>query len=99
MYVLLDAASCYVFGHVAFPVVDEAPNDQDVHDLFKKAWQAKKEWAETLIITDNSLADEKFSKYAQQNRFSVKKVSINDLEPIVGPLKESFASYFMGTNT
>ncbi|MEA3415397.1 MAG: hypothetical protein U9R02_04445 [Thermodesulfobacteriota bacterium] len=99
IYVLIDAASCYVLGNVLSRVVDEAPYDKDIHDLFNTAWQAKRQWAKTLIITENLPADEIFSKHAQQNGLSIKKVSISDLEPILGPLKESFASNFMGGNT
>lgn len=99
IYVLMDAASCYVLGHVLSRVVDEAPNDKDIHDLFNTAWQAKMQWAETLIITENSPADEIFSKHARQNGLSIKKVLISDLEPILGPLKELFASDFMRDST
>jgi len=95
----MDAASCYVFGHVLTRVVDEAPNENDIHDLFQTAWQAKSQWAETLIITENSPADDVFSKHAERNGLSVKKVSIPELEPILEPLIESFSSDFMGTNT
>ena len=86
IYILMDAASCYVLGHVLSRVIDEAPNENDIHDLFQTAWQAKSQWAETLIITENSPAEDVFSKYARQNGLSVKKVSITDLEPILGPL-------------
>ncbi len=99
IYVLMDAASCYLLGHVLSRVVDEAPNDKDIHNLFNTAWQTKKQWAETLIITEDSPSDEIFSKHARQNGLSIKKVSISDLEPILGPLKESFASNFMGGRT
>ena len=99
IYILMDAASCYVLGHVLSRVIDEAPNENDIHDLFQTAWQAKSQWAETLIITENSPAEDFFSKYARQNGLSVKKVSITDLEPILGPLKESFTSDFMGGTT
>jgi len=96
IYVLVDAASCYVLGYVLSRVVDEAPNENDIRDLFKTAWNAKKQWAETLIITESSPADKIFSKHAREIGLSITKVSISDLEPIIGPLKESFASCFMG---
>lgn len=99
IYILMDAASCYVLGHVLSRVIDEAPNENDIRDLFQTAWQAKSQWAETLIITENSPAEDVFSKHARQNGLSVKKVSISDLEPILGPLKESFTSDFMGGTT
>jgi len=95
VYVLIDAASAYVLGHVLSRVVDEAPQEKDVADLFKKAWKAKNQWAKELIITSNLKAERVFKKQAEKNGLSVKVVSLSELEPIIGPLKESFASGFM----
>jgi len=99
VYILMDAASCYVLGHVLSRVVDEAPHENDIHDLFQKAWQAKCQWAETLILTGNSPANDVFRMQAEQNGLSVRKIPLSDLEPILGPLKESFPSDFMGDTT
>ncbi|MBC2695212.1 MAG: hypothetical protein HF982_08060 [Desulfobacteraceae bacterium] len=99
IYVLMDAASCYVLGHVLSRVTNEAPHEKDVEALFKKAWEAKNQWAEKLILTENSIAEDVFRKQAKQNSLSVSIVPLSDLEPIVGPLKESFASDFIGNAT
>ncbi|MDI6792655.1 MAG: hypothetical protein QME81_07295 [bacterium] len=99
IYVLMDAASAYVLGHVLSRVVDEAPPEKDVEALFKKAWGAKNQWAEQLIVTENSTAENVFRTQAEKNGLSVKIVPLSELEPIVGPLKESFASDFMGNAT
>ncbi len=98
-YVLMDAASCYVLGHVLSRVVDEAPQVKDVKELFQTAFQAKNQWADILILTGNSPTDDVFKKQAEQKGLSVKKVDSSDLEPILGPLKESFASDFMKSFT
>ncbi len=99
IYVLMDAASAYVFGHVLSRVVDEAPNEKDVKALFRKAWKVKNQWAEKLIITENSTAHDVFRKQAAKNGLSIKVVPLSDLEPIVGPLIKSFASGFFGKTT
>ena len=99
IYVLIDAAICYVLGHLLSRVTDEAPHEKDVEALFKKAWEAKNQWAEKLILTENSIAEDVFRKQAEQNSLSVSIVPLSDLEPIVGPLKESFASDFIGNDT
>ena len=52
-----------------------------------------------VIVTEDSPAGEVFSKHARQNGISIKKISVSELEPILGPLKESFASDFMGGTT
>jgi len=99
IYVLMDAASCYVLGHVLSRVTDEAPHEKDVEDLFKKAWETKKQWAKKLILTGNSIADDVFRKHAEQNNLSIRIVPLSDLEPIVGPLKELFESDFFKSTT
>jgi hypothetical protein len=99
IYVLMDADSCYVLGHVLSRVTNEAPHEKDVEALFKKAWEAKNQWAEKLILAENSIAEDVFRKQAEQNSLSVSIVPLSDLEPIVGPLKESFASDFIGNAT
>ena len=99
IYLLMDAASAYVLGHVLSRVIDEAPYEKDVEALFKKAWEAKNQWPETLILTENSIAEDVFRMHAEKNGLSVKPVPLSDLEPIVGPLKESFASDFLRNDT
>ena len=94
IYVLLDAASCYVFGHVMSKVVNEIPQEKDVEELFIVAFQAKQQWAETLITVEGSPSNSLFKKLAEQEGISVKTISAVELEPILGPLKESFASIF-----
>jgi hypothetical protein len=95
IYVLMDAASCYVLGHVLSRVFDEAPQEEDVKELFQTAFQAKNQWADILILTGNSPADDVFKKQGEQKGLSIKTVNPSDLEPILGPLKESFTSDFM----
>ena len=95
IYVLMDAASCYVLGHVLSRVVDEAPQEKDVRDLFQAAFRAKNQWASILMLTGNASSDEVFRRQAEKEGMTVKTVGLSDLEPILGPLKESFASDFM----
>lgn len=91
IYVLLDAASCYVFGHVMSKVVNEIPQEKDVEELFIVAFQAKQQWAETLITVEGSPSNSLFKKLAEQEGLSVKTISAVELGPILGPLKASFA--------
>ncbi|MEA1969889.1 MAG: hypothetical protein U9N77_16940 [Thermodesulfobacteriota bacterium] len=94
IYVLMDAASTYVFGNIISRVVDEAPDQKDVEDLFRTAWGAKNQWAEKLILTKSDIAEDVFRTEAEKNGLSIEIVSLSDLGPIVDPLKESFASIF-----
>jgi hypothetical protein len=95
----MDAGSCYVLGHVLSRAVDGAPEEKDVEELFQTAYQVKNQWAEMLIVTGSSPADDLFKKQAEQRGLSTRTVNPSDLKPIVGPLKESFASDFTGNPT
>jgi len=94
IYVLTDAASTYVFGHVLSKMVDEAPQEGDVEALFREAWGAKRQWPEKLIMPEHSLAENVFRTLAEKNGFTFSTVPLSDLSPIVDPLKESFALAF-----
>ena len=95
IYVLIDAASAYVLGHVLSRVVNEAPHESDVEALFKQAWGAKDQWAEKLIVPKDSLAENVFKRQAEKNGLAFDTVPVSDLSPIVKPLKESFAADFI----
>lgn len=94
IYVLMDAASTYVFGHVLTRVVEELPHERDVDTLFKEAWGAKKQWPEKLIIPEGDPAEDFFRMQAEKNGLIFDTVPLSDLSSIVGPLKELFASDF-----
>ena len=94
VYVLMDVASTYVFGHVFTPAADELPLEVDVEALFKDAWGTKKEWPKKLIVPENFLAKTVFRKQAEKHGFMFDTVPLSDLSLIVGPLKKSFASAF-----
>lgn len=94
VYVLMDAASTYVFGHVLSKVVDGTLQEEDVETLFREAWRAKKQWPERLIMPEHSPVESVFRTLAEKNGFTFSTVLLSDLSPIVDPLKESFASSF-----
>ena len=94
IYLLMDAASAYVFGHVLSKVVDEALQERDVEILFRKAWGAKSQWPEKLIVPEDFLAENVFRMQAEKNGLSFETVPLSELSPIVGPLKELFVSDF-----
>jgi adenosyl cobinamide kinase/adenosyl cobinamide phosphate guanylyltransferase len=96
MFVLVDAASAYVLGFV-FSKAVEAPTVKDVEALFKKAWDAKKQWATKLIVADNSISSSVFVQEAEKKCIASEVVPMSDLYPIIGPLKESFEKDFIGS--
>ncbi len=94
IYVLMDAASAYVFGHVLSEGVDEDPHERDVEILFRKAWDAKSQWPKKLIVPEEFPAEDVFRIEAEKNGISFETVPISELAPIVEPLKELFGSNF-----
>ena len=60
IYLLLDAASCCVFGHSISSAAAEKPEARDVKKLFRSAFQTKNQWAENLILTGKTPADDVF---------------------------------------
>jgi hypothetical protein len=87
IFVLMDAASTYVFGFVFSSVVDESLNQEEVANLFKQAWGTKQEWAGTLIVSDEINAGNVFISEGEKNGLEIRRVPASSLNPIVGPLK------------
>ena len=94
VYILLDAASTYVLGHVLSRTVDGSPDARDVAALFREAWSAKRQWAKQLIVPEGSLAEGVFKNQAEKSGLAFSMVPLSELLPIVSPLKESFSAYF-----
>jgi len=94
IYVLMDAASAYVLGHLISRVVDEAPHEKDVSNLFNEAWGVKRQWPNKLIVPEDDPAGIVFQEQAEKNGLSFATVPLSDLSPVIGDLKELFASGF-----
>ena len=89
----MDASSAFVFGHL-LSRVDFTPQEEDVKELFKEAWGAKRQWPKKLIMPKNSVAEDVFKTLAQKNGINFITVPLSDLSTIIAPLKKSFASAF-----
>ena len=96
IFVLMDAASAYVFGFVLSSVVDESLDQEEVANLFRQAWGTKQEWAGTLIVSDEINAGNVFISEGEKNGLEIRRVPASSLNSIVGPLKESFLQRFLG---
>ena len=94
VYILMDAASTYVLGHVLSKTVDGSPDARDVAALFREAWSAKRQWAKQLIVPEGSLAEGVFKNQAEKSGLAFSAVPFAELLAIMAPLKESFSAYF-----
>ena len=96
IYVLMDAASAFVFGFVLSSTVDESLDPKEVENLFRQAWGSKQQWAKTLILPEEMNLADVFISEGKKNGLEIKRVPVSTMDPIVGPLKESFLGSFMG---
>ncbi|PZN80505.1 MAG: hypothetical protein DM484_09770 [Candidatus Methylumidiphilus alinenensis] len=93
VYMLMDAASTFVLGHLLSRVDDVTPQEEDVKKIFKDAWGVKRQWPKKLIMPENSVAEDVFKAQAKNKGIKFIAVPLLDLSPIVEPLKQSFASF------
>lgn len=88
MYVLLDAASGYLFGHVTSKIIDGAPLKKDIKSLIKKAYETKSQWPKLLIVIENSNAERIFQPFLERKGVLVKAVVQSDLESVIESLRK-----------
>lgn len=91
IYVLMDAASGYVFGHLL--ALDEAPSAEEAKALFEKAYKAKRAWPTKLIAEKLDPALAIFRAQADAAGFPLEVVPTPNLEDIVRPLQESYDDF------
>jgi len=94
IYVLMDAASEYIFGNVLLNTVNVVPEEEDIEILFRKAIAITSKWPNKLIMPEHSIAEDVFLTLAEKKGITFSTVPLLNLRPIMKPLKESFASIF-----
>lgn len=91
LYMLLDAASSYVFGHLV--VLEEVPSAQETRELFRNAYESKRQWPTKLIATKMDPALEVFQAQADAAGFPLEVVPAAYLDDIVRPIQESYEAF------
>lgn len=91
IYVLMDAASGYIFGHLL--VRDEAPSAQETQALFKKAHKTKRAWPTKLIAEKLDPALGIFQAQAQAAGFALEVVPTTYLKDMMAPVQQSFDAF------
>ena len=94
IYVLLDAASTYLLGNLAY--LGEAPSRHEFTDLFKRARKQSKRWPKKLLITREDPAEDVLKEIAAEFGIVPEVIPLPYLDPILGPLNESFAQFRSG---
>lgn len=91
LYILLDAASGYIFGHLL--VLDEVPSAEGTQALFRKAYETKRQWPTKLIATKLDPALDVFRAQADAAGFALEVVPEPYLEDIILPIQESYEAF------
>ena len=96
VFVLVDAASMYIFGHAFAAVGAEAPTDEDAAALLRSGWQRKQQWPERLILTGKPSAENGFCRAAERNGIPVVAVAAKELRVYTSDIRSGFAEHFGG---
>ncbi len=94
VFVLMDAVSASVFGHVIVEAFGGTPDTREVDSLFSKAYSVAKRWPEKLIISDKSAVSELFRSVAKKNGIETDNIPLNELSPVIAPFVEEFANHY-----
>ncbi len=94
IYVLLDAASTYLLGHLLY--LGEAPSRRELTDLFKQARKQSKRWPKKLLITSEDPVEDLLKAIAADLGIVPEVIPLPYLDLILGPLNESFARFRSG---
>lgn len=91
IYMLIDLASAYVFGHLV--VTSELPDLMDIHRLMKDAYTFKKAWPELFFCASNDPAENLFRKYSTGKNIAFKVEPLSSFNEIINPIKQSFMQF------
>lgn len=94
VFVLMDAVSATVFGHVIVEAFGGLPDSGEVESLFRKAYKLTKKWPAKLIVADKSVVSELFKKEAEKNGVEIDTIPLKELSPIIAPFVEEFANRY-----
>jgi tetratricopeptide (TPR) repeat protein len=95
LYILMDAASGYVFGHLL--VIDEVPSTEDTQALFANAYTSKREWPLKLIVAKLDPALPVFQAQADAAGITLEVIPTTYLEDIIRPIQESYDGFMTNT--
>lgn len=95
MYILLDAASTYIFGPVFCRTEDDGPEISEIEELFNKAAALKNTYPGELIVPDDFAPKKQFKAICDKYKIPFREVPKADLSMIVDEIKDLFQNTFM----
>lgn len=95
VYILMDAVSAQVFGHVLAEAFGGIPDQEEITELFQTAYQESgNSWPRALIVADTSPTSNQFRKEAYKNSIPIDTIPLSHLSPIIGPLVKEFSDTY-----
>lgn len=94
---LMDAASCYIFGMVMVPTEESEPSEFEVRRLFKKAWDLKQQYPNTLFVPRDRFPSI-LPAAAIRHHISVVPVPESELLLFIGEARQGFMEYVQGSS-
>lgn len=94
MYILVDVASCYIFGFIVTETTNnKGPDVEEIEQLFRKAWNTKKQFPVELYVEEIFTPKKQFKKVCKKFNIDFKVLPVNSLSLIVDEIKESFENF------
>ena len=95
MYILVDVASCYVFGFVfAKTAGDEGPDIDEIDKMFNEAWSTKGQFPIEFYVEEDFSPKEEFKSVCKKYDIAFQVFPKNSLSLIVDEIKERFEEHF-----
>ena len=94
VYVLQDAASMYIFGNLFVPFGGGTAAEKEVNSLLQDGWRKKREWPQTILLSDSLPFRSSLAVVAKRNRISVQVVPESALAFYTSDVQAGFREYF-----
>jgi hypothetical protein len=94
VYVLQDAASMYIFGNLFVPAGGGTAIEEEVNSLLHDGWRKKREWPQSLSLSDSVPFRSSLAVVAKRIRISVKVVPESELAFYTNDVQAGFREYF-----
>lgn len=93
IYVLQDAGSMYIFGTCFAEHDAESPPESDVEALLQKAWKAREEWPDEIIVPGKFSKRNAFARAASQFGIAIRAVPEAQLSMYIKDVQTSFEEH------
>ena len=95
---IMDAASCYILGHVMTPAHEAEPSHLEAEHLLKAGWEHKKEMPRMLFVPKDQFEDH-LTAAAQNENIDVVPVAEQDLLVFIEDARKAYKAHVRATRS